>query len=276
METQWRKGRISYERPRIMGIMNVTPDSFSDGGLHLKDAVAHAFRMVDDGADIIDIGGESTRPGFSPVSADEEIRRIIPVLRELVSSADVPISVDTMKPDVAQAAIGAGADIINDVYGLRARGMAELIASSGVSAVIMHMHGDPATLHSETMEGDAVPKIIDFLRERRAAALDAGIREDRIIMDPGAGFGKSHSQNVEIVEHAGKFSLGHPVLVGASRKRFLKAQLPGMSADEATAEMSIRAVRSGANIVRVHNVAVMRKALEEHLRKPACSQDSDK
>lgn len=276
METHWRKGRISYERPRIMGILNVTPDSFSDGGLHTKDAVAHAFRMIDEGADIIDIGGESTRPpGFTPVSATTEIGRILPVLRELVSSADVPISVDTMKPDVAQAAIGAGADIINDVYGLRAPGMTELIASSGVSAVIMHMHGDPGTLHSETMEGDAVSEIIDFLKERRTAALDAGIRADRIIMDPGAGFGKSHAQNAEIVEHAGRFSLGHPVLVGVSRKRFLKTQLPDMGADEATAEISLRAVRAGANIVRVHNVAVMRKALEKHLSQTACGQDSD-
>ena len=147
-----------------MGILNVTPDSFSDGGLHTRDALEHAFRMIDEGADIIDIGGESTRPGFTPVSAAEEIGRILPVLRDLVGSTGVPISVDTMKPEVAEAAIGAGADIINDVYGLRAEGMAQLIASSGVATVIMHMHGDPGTLHSETMEGDAVSGIIEFLR----------------------------------------------------------------------------------------------------------------
>jgi len=275
METRWRRGRISYERPRIMGILNVTPDSFSDGGLHTRDALEHAFRMIDEGADIIDIGGESTRPGFTPVSAAEEIGRILPVLRDLVGSTGVPISVDTMKPEVAEAAIGAGADIINDVYGLRAEGMAQLIASSGVATVIMHMHGDPGTLHSETMEGDVVSGIIEFLRGRRAAALDAGIREDRIIMDPGVGFGKSHSQNAEIVESAGKFSLDHPVLVGASRKRFLKIQLPGMSADEATAEMSLRAVRAGADMVRVHDVGATRRALEEYLSQSARCKDGD-
>lgn len=275
METRWRKGRISYERPRIMGILNVTPDSFSDGGLHVRDALEHAFRMIDEGADIIDIGGESTRPGFTPVSAAEEIGRILPVLRDLVGSAGVPISVDTMKPEVAEAAIGAGADIINDVYGLRAEGMAPLIASSGVATVIMHMHGDPCNLHSETMEGDAVSGIIEFLRERKAAALEAGIREDSIIMDPGVGFGKSHSQNEEIIESAGEFSFGNPVLVGASRKRFLKIRLPGMSTDEATAQISLRAVRAGADMVRVHDVGAMRRALEEYLSQPACRQDGD-
>ncbi|NLN71782.1 MAG: dihydropteroate synthase [Thermoplasmatales archaeon] len=265
METSWRKGRISYERPRIMGILNVTPDSFSDGGDHYRSASEHAFRMIDEGADMIDIGGESTRPGFTPVSAEEEIRRIMPVLLELAGSADVPVSVDTWKPEVAEAAIDAGADIINDVYGLRADGMMELVASSGVAAVIMHMHGDPATLHSETMEGDAVAQVVGFLKERKAAALDAGMREDRMIMDPGVGFGKSQMQNVSIIGSAGEFSLGCPVLIGASRKRFLKTQLPGMSADEATAEMSLRAVRAGANILRVHNVAAVRDALEKHL-----------
>ena len=265
METPWRKGRISYDRPRIMGILNVTPDSFSDGGDHYGSASEHAFRMIDEGADMIDIGGESTRPGFTPVSAEEEIRRIMPVLLELAGSADVPVSVDTRKTEVAEAAIDAGADIINDVYGLRADGMMDLIASSGVAAVIMHMHGDMTTLHSETMEGDAVAQVIDFLKERKAAAADAGIREDRIILDPGVGFGKSQAQNVSIVESAGRFSLGCPVLIGASRKRFLRTQLPGMSADEATVEMSLRAVRAGANILRVHNVAAVRDALEKHL-----------
>lgn len=274
MRTPWREGTVTYGRPRIMGIVNVTPDSFSDGGLHEHDAFEHALRLVDEGADFLDIGGESTRPGFSPVPAEEEIRRILPLVRNLAGSAGVPISVDTMKTEVAAAAIDAGADIVNDVYGLRAEGMAELIASSGVSAVIMHMHGEPGTLHSRNMGGDAMSQILGFLKERERSALDAGIAPERMIIDPGVGFGKTPAQNVEIVDSAGTFSLGHPVLIGVSRKRFLKTQFPGMDADEATVASSMKAVRAGADIIRVHNVDLMRRALEQYADKGADGQNA--
>ncbi len=254
MRTVWHKGVLTYERPRVMGILNVTPDSFSDGGSYVAvdSAVKHALQMADDGADIIDVGGESTRPGSSGVSAEEEIARIVPVIRELAHVLDVPISVDTMKTDVASAALDAGADIINDVNGLRAEGMPELAASAGVPAIIMHMNGMPKTMQSHPMTADMMPQIIDFLRERTDAALDAGVKE--MILDPGVGFGKTAELNLRIIDNSSDFSLGYPVLIGASRKGFLSKMWPDMDRDAASIMIARRSVSSGANILRVHDV----------------------
>lgn len=240
-----------------MGILNVTPDSFSDGGewSDVSAAVDHAVRMVEQGADIIDIGGESTRPGSSPVDVDEELRRLEPVLRELVPIVDVPVSVDTMKPAVAERCIRLGADIINDVMGLREDGMAEVCADGGVHVVIMHMPGDMGSVHGMDMSGDYMGCIRDFLRQRTKVALDAGIPEDNIVLDPGIGFGKSARQNMEILTDPLFFSDGFPVLTASSRKRFLKEMFPQMGRDEASAEAARMSVEAGAHMVRVHDVA---------------------
>ncbi len=250
--------RGSPERgPLIMGILNVTPDSFSDGGLwtDVDAAIGHAFDMVDQGADIIDIGAESTRPGSAPVPAEEEISRLRPVLKELAPSLSVPISVDTLKTPVAEECLSLGADIINDVNGLRAEGMAEACASAGAYAVIMHMRGTQETMHDGVMGEGFAQEIRDFLRAQTEKALDAGIRRDRIVLDPGIGFGKTVEQNVWILEHSSCFSDGYSVLSGSSRKRFVKATYPDADIDEASADAALRAFRSGADIVRVHNVA---------------------
>lgn len=250
-----------------MGILNVTPDSFSDGGCwtDVDAAVRHAFEMIDQGADIIDIGGESTRPNSEPVSAEEEMARLAPVLRELVPSIDVPVSVDTMKTAVAERCIGLGAAIVNDVYGLRDEGMAELCASTGVHAVIMHMNGMPKQMPA-SMEGDFMNDIRSFLRERCDAALDAGMRKDRIILDPGIGFGKDPEQNWSILRNSAFFSDGYPVLSASSRKRFLAVKFPDMDRDSASATAARIAADSGADIVRVHDVARTRVTVSESLR----------
>lgn len=243
--------------PLIMGILNVTPDSFSDGGRWntVDAALSHAFDMVDQGADIIDVGAESTRPGHSPVSREEELARLEPVLRELIPSVDVPVSVDTMKAEVAERCLSLGADVINDVNGLRDPGMMDVCASSGAYVVIMHMPGDQGSVHSTDMGEGFAQEILGFLRERTALALESGIRDDRIILDPGIGFGKTVEQNSWILDHSSYFSDGHPVLSGSSRKRFVRATYEGWDIDEASADAARRAVDSGAFIVRVHNVA---------------------
>ena len=247
----------------IMGILNMTPDSFSDGGMHKDDALQYAYGMIDAGADIIDIGGESTRPGAVPVPADAEIRRIIQIVKDLSSTSDVTISVDTMKAEVAAKALDAGADIINDVNGLRSEGMAELIASAGVPAVIMHMNGMPSTMQDNPMGIDRNQEIISFLKERVDYALNCGIKD--IILDPGIGFGKTPELNMHIIDNVSDYSLGYPVLIGASRKKFLREYYKDTDTDEATVNVSLRAVKSGADIVRVHNVALMSKALRNEV-----------
>jgi len=253
--TRWHKGVIDYGRPKVMGILNVTPDSFSDGGKYRgNDALAHVFEMIDAGADIIDIGGESTRPYSKGITAEEEISRIVPVLRDVVPSVDVPISVDTMKTKVAEAALDLGADMINDVYGLRDEGMLELVSSADVPVVIMHMHGMPETMQADPMRGDVIPQIIDFLKKRTEAALDSGVKTDRIILDPGVGFGKTAEQNASIVDNAGIFGREYPVLIGASRKGFLSKEYPDIDREDASVRIAVRSVRNGADIVRVHDV----------------------
>lgn len=262
----------SRSRPRIMGILNVTPDSFSDGGLYYSGgAVEHALEMVEAGADYIDIGGESTRPGSDPVLPEEQIRRIVPVIKELAPVTDVPISVDTMDAKVARAALDAGADIINDVNGLRSEGMMELASSAGVPVVIMHMNGEPKTMQIHPMEGSVVGEIAAFLKERCDTAKEYGIRD--IILDPGIGFGKTVAQNMEIIENVSSFSFGCPVLIGASRKRFLSEIYPGTDRDEATVRVSLKAIGHGADIVRVHNVGMMVNALKEEFGNGSEGQD---
>jgi dihydropteroate synthase len=240
-----------------MGILNVTPDSFSDGGewADVGAAVDHAIRMVDEGADVIDIGGESTRPGSTPVSVEEELSRLEPVLRALIPSVDVPVSVDTMKPEVAERCIRLGAGMINDVMGLRAEGMLEVCADGGVSVVIMHMEGDMSSVHGGVMEGDYMARIRGFLQNRVDEALDAGISADRIILDPGIGFGKTVEQNLEILRNPLYFSRDYPILTASSRKRFLKEIYPAMDPDEASALVASESIEAGASMVRVHDVA---------------------
>ncbi|MBE6523092.1 MAG: dihydropteroate synthase [Thermoplasmata archaeon] len=249
------KGR--GEPPLIMGILNLTPDSFSDGGRwnDTGRALMHAQDMIDQGADIIDVGAESTRPGCTPVSADEEWSRLEPVLRELRRTVDVPISVDTMKAEVAEKALSAGADIINDVNGLRGKGMIEICADNGAAVVISHMYGDYPDMHSDHMSGDYRNEIRGFLYTQSEKAVEAGISADRVIIDPGVGFGKTPEQNLGIIEDCSFLGDEYSILIGVSRKRIVSRTYPDMDADDATAILSKKAVDSGANIVRVHNVA---------------------
>lgn len=257
-----RIGHINIRGPAVMGILNITPDSFSDGGSYreVPDAVAHALGMVDDGADIIDVGGESTRPGFSAVSTEEEISRVIPVIRGIRRASDVPISVDTTKAAVAREAISAGADIVNDVNSFRDEGMLECAADAGVPIVIAHSPTDVRSVHGYEMMGDPIPQIADFLRERIAIAGEHGI--DDVIVDPGIGFGKTREQDIEIVGRLNELGLERPILVGLSRKRVLKRMYPGMDPDEATIRASLSAIGNGADIVRVHNVRSMSDAIQ--------------
>ncbi|MCL2148485.1 MAG: dihydropteroate synthase [Methanomassiliicoccaceae archaeon] len=250
-------------RPLVMGILNVTPDSFSDGGAHPSKRLAleHAYRLIDEGADMIDVGGESSRPGAAPVSEEEELDRVVGVIRDLSSTATVPISVDTAKPRVAERAVWAGAAVINDIWGLRDDAMARVAASNGAAVVIMHMHGSPATLATDTMAGDALGDIRRFLEERAERAIERGVRGRDIILDPGVGFGKTPEQDSAIIENSGWIGGMRPVMVGPSRKRFLSHRYPGMGADEATAEACRAAAGSGARVLRVHDVGGVVSAL---------------
>ncbi len=222
--------------------------------------------MADLGADIIDVGAESTRPGGVPVPAREEMDRLRLVLRDLVPSLDVPVSVDTMKTEVAKMCVSMGAEVVNDVNGLRDVGMAEFCASTGVYAVIMHMPGSADTVHSRCMGDGFADEIMGFLGRRIGAALDAGMSRDRIIADPGIGFGKTADQNMWIVDHSSYFSDGFPVLSGSSRKRCVAAGYPGWDIDEASADAARRAWLSGADIVRVHDVAATSRAIDGEIR----------
>lgn len=248
-----------------MGILNVTPDSFSDGGewVGTDRAIKHALDMVEQGVDIIDIGGESTRPGSLPVSVEEELNRLEPVLEALLPSIDVPVSVDTMKPAVAERCIDLGVSIVNDVMGLRSEGMLEVCADYDVAVVIMHMEGDMSTVHSSVMGCDYKTRIREFLIKRTDAAISAGISENKIILDPGIGFGKTSDQNIGILSDPSFFSDGYPVLIAASRKRFLSNMFPEMDRDEATIKASLLSLEAGADIVRVHDVAHMVDAIRK-------------
>ena len=257
---------LDLSRPRVMGVLNVTPDSFSDGGqfLDFDRALAHARAMLDDGADIIDIGGESTRPGSLPTPESDEIQRVIPIV-ETLARADVLTSVDTMKPAVMRAAIAAGASMINDVCALQTPAAIDAVASSDVAVCLMHMQGEPRTMQSAPAYRDVVVDVRDFLKERAAACRAAGIEDDRIAVDPGFGFGKTVAHNLRLIrELASIVSLGFPVIVGASRKSTI-GKLTGRAAGERLAgslAAALAAVAHGASIVRVHEVRETVDALE--------------
>ena len=259
-----------------MGIVNVTPDSFSDGGRYLDPdaAVAHGLELASAGAAVLDVGGESTRPGAEPVERDEELRRVLPVVEALVRATDIPVSIDTTKAAVAAAAIDAGARIVNDVSAGRAdRDMFGVVATRRVAMILMHMAGEPRTMQDQPHYDDVVGEVSDFLAERRVAAEAAGIDADALVVDPGNGFGKTTRHNLALL--AGLRTLveraGVPVLVGTSRKRFLGEVVGGSEEpterDDATLATVVCAVDAGARIVRVHDVgpAVRAVALLEQL-----------
>lgn len=249
---------LDLSTPRVMGIVNVTPDSFSDGGkFNTTDkAVAHALELVEQGADILDIGGESTRPGATPVPLDEELSRVIPVIKALIK-AGVPLSIDTYKPEVMRAAIDAGVDIVNDVCALQEANALEIVAASQVGVCLMHMQGRPQTMQADPQYQDVVAEVTSFLAARLKAAEQAGIVRGRIVLDPGFGFGKRTEHNLTLLNHLSSLqSLGLPLLVGLSRKSVL-GQVVGLSVDErmhASIAASVVSVMKGANIVRVHDV----------------------
>jgi dihydropteroate synthase len=250
-----------------MGVVNVTPDSFSDGGLHLDPvaAIAAARRMVDEGAAIVDVGGESTRPGSTGVSAAEELRRVLPVLEELRS---VPVSIDTTKAEVARQALALGAELVNDVTALRGDpGMAELVAESGAYVCLMHMKGEPRTMQANPTYGDVAAEVASFLEERLRFAVAAGIEEERICLDPGIGFGKTVQQNFELIRRLEVLTaLGRPVVVGFSRKSSLGRILgdPGATTGPLSASLSaaVTAYERGATIIRAHDVREHVEALK--------------
>ena len=262
-------GRIlRLDRPQVMGIVNVTPDSFSDGGAHdtTEAAVAHALKLVQEGADLLDIGGESTRPGADEVALEEELRRVIPVIERLAAQVAVPISVDTSKPGVMRAAVQAGASMINDVYGLRRDGALDTAATLGVPVVLMHMQGEPRSMQAAAQYDDVVGEVHRFLAERIFAAEMAGIAKKHIVIDPGFGFGKDTPHNLQLLAQLDRFvELGVPVLAGLSRKRSI-GQLTGRNAPADRVAGSVAAhliaVQRGAAIVRVHDVAATVDALK--------------
>jgi dihydropteroate synthase len=250
--------QLDLSKPRVMGIVNVTPDSFSDGGKFntTGKAIAHALQLVEEGADILDIGGESTRPGATPVPLDEELKRVIPVIEGL-RDVGVPLSIDTYKPQVMQAAITAGADIVNDVFALREPQALEIVAASQAGVCLMHMQGHPQTMQADPQYDNVVSEVKDFLKARLNAAEQAGIDRSRIVLDPGFGFGKRTAHNLTLLNHLNDIqALGLPLLIGLSRKSVLR-QVVGSSVDErihASIAASVVSVMKGASIVRVHDV----------------------
>ncbi|MEO6154605.1 MAG: dihydropteroate synthase [Thermomonas sp.] len=261
-------GRIlKLDRPRIMGIVNVTPDSFSDGGEHfdVDAAVAHALRLEEEGADILDIGGESTRPGAEEVSLDEELWRTIPVIQRLRQETSLPISIDTSKLEVMRAAVAAGAGMINDVFALRRDGALDAAGELGVPVVLMHMLGEPRSMHDAPDYDDVVGDVHRFLAERIFAAEMAGIKKKNMVIDPGFGFGKTLQHNLQLLAQLQRFTeLGVPVMAGLSRKRSIR-ELTGQEDMQARVHGSVAAhliaAQRGAMLLRVHDVAATADAL---------------
>ncbi len=257
--------KLPLTRPLIMGVVNVTPDSFSDGGnfIELKQALAHANTLIAEGADLLDIGGESTRPGAAPVSLEEERRRVLPVIEALAGGA-VPISIDTQKPQLMREAVAAGVSLVNDVCGFRAAGAFEAVAASGAAICIMHMQGAPRTMQHDPQYADVVTDVAAYLAERVSAAMAAGIARERIVVDPGFGFGKTLAHNLALLRGLGRFKgIGGALLAGLSRKTLLGA-ITGRDPGErvyASVAAALLAVQNGAHIVRVHDVAATRDAL---------------
>lgn len=257
--------RLSLTRPLILGIVNTTPDSFSDGGRlgSAEAAVRHALQLRDDGADILDIGGESTRPGAEPVSPDEEMARVLPVVEALAARGCV-ISIDTKKPEVMRAALDAGAVMVNDVLALRAPGALEVVAASGAAICLMHMRGEPENMQRAPEYTDVVAEVKGFLQERIRACTQAGIANERLVIDPGFGFGKTLAHNLTLLRQLGELrEFGVPVMAGMSRKTML-GTLTGRDVgarEFAGVAAHLAAVARGARLVRVHDVSAMRDAL---------------
>lgn len=257
----------SVKRPLIMGVVNITPDSFSDGGLYTstESAIRHAARLIAEGADLLDIGGESTRPGAASVSTAEELRRVIPVVQALVSrNMNTPVSVDTSKPEVMRAAIAAGAAMINDVNALQATGALEAVAKGNAAACLMHRQGDPRSMQHNPHYQNVVAEIKDFLQQRLNAAQAAGIPLERLVIDPGFGFGKTLGHNLELLRQLDSFTgMGVPVLAGLSRKSML-GKITGNEVGNrvhASVAAALLAATKGARILRVHDVKATRDAL---------------
>ena len=262
-----RDGAVDLREPVVLGIVNLTPDSFSDGGriTTIAEAVELGLRMVEQGADLVDVGGESTRPGAAPVAADEEWDRIGAAVAAL-SRAGVRVSVDTTKAEVAERAIGAGAVAINDVSGLRTDpAIADLCAETGAGLVVMHMRGDPRTMQNDTRYEDLTGEVSAFLERSTTRAIERGVRPSQIVVDPGIGFGKSLEGNLEIISRCGAFgAAGHAVLIGPSRKSFI-GQLLGVGVEdrlEGTIAACVAGLLAGARLFRVHDVQPVRRALD--------------
>lgn len=262
-------GRVLVlDRPRVMGVVNVTPDSFSDGGLYadVDTAVAHALRLAEEGADVLDIGGESARPGANGVSVEEELARVIPVIERLARETALPLSIDTSKPEVMRAAVAAGAGMINDVYALRREGALDAAAALGVPVVLMHMLGEPRSMQDAPDYEDVVADVHRFLAERIFSAEMAGIPKKRIVVDPGFGFGKTTAHNLALLARFERFTdLGVPALAGLSRKRSI-GEITGRDDPQARIHGSVAAhviaAQRGAKLLRVHDVAATVDALK--------------
>ena len=258
--------QFDLSRAIVMGILNVTPDSFSDGGRFdiVERAVEHALQMQEEGADIIDIGGESTRPGAASVTVDEELERVIPVIRALRQQTGMPVSIDTGKPEVMRAAVGEGANMVNDVNALQAKGAAETCAELGVPVCLMHMQGEPRTMQQDPQYDDVVKDVAAYLQQRSIECIESGIHRNNIVIDPGFGFGKTLRHNLDLLRWLESISaLELPVLVGISRKSMLGAILDRPVAERLYAGIAavVIAYHKGARLFRVHDVAPTRDAL---------------
>ena len=261
------KYQLKLNRPHVMGIVNVTPDSFSDGGKYTSTqaAVCHALTLLAEGADILDIGGESTRPGAAPVSLDEEISRVIPVIEALKGVSTVPLSIDTYKPEVMRQAIAAGADMVNDVRALQEPGALDVLVKSHVGICLMHMQGNPMTMQMSPHYEDVVIEVGQFLADRLQVCLNHGIAKNRIVLDPGFGFGKTREHNISLIQQLEKLHrIGLPLLVGLSRKSVLGAIAGGDENQRLYASIaaSVISAMKGAKIVRVHDVKATVDALK--------------
>jgi dihydropteroate synthase len=257
---------LDLSRPAVMGVLNVTPDSFSDGGryLHLTDALRRAEAMVEEGAALIDVGGESTRPGAAPVSVQEELDRVLPVVERLARELPVPISVDTSRPEIIREAARAGAGLINDVRALRLPGALEAAAASGLPICLMHLRGEPATMQHEPVYADVVAEVHTFLAERIRVCESAGIPRERILVDPGFGFGKTLDHNLILLRHLDRFTnLAAGVLVGVSRKSMIGALLNAPVGERLSGGLAAAVIAfwQGANIIRAHDVRETVQAL---------------
>ncbi len=267
MQLDCRGRTLDLARPQVMGILNVTPDSFSDGGQFRsrEAALAHARRMAEEGAAIIDVGGESTRPGSPPVSLQEELDRVIPVVERLHAELPLPVSVDTSKPEVMRAAVAAGAGMINDVYALRMDGALAAAAELGVPVCLMHMQGEPRTMQHEPSYTDVVAEVREFLAERASAAVQAGIPRERLLVDPGFGFGKRVDHNLSLMHHLPELlDIGLPLLIGVSRKSMIGAVTSADIEHRVHGSVAAASLAAwlGATIVRVHDVKATVDALK--------------